>query len=156
MLELSTRSNEELERMRNAVFEREGLLVSLFSMLRVVPRRVLMLFKMNDLLRNLDDELKTTHSSSRIFLIAARYCSLAVWRNDCREFFTRWRDVGASISLFSHLVGRWFAFHFIHDGLLLVEWHMEMVARTVKWKNWFRGLGRGGLSAAEDAAAGLI
>ena len=52
MLELSAQSEEELERMRNAVFEREGLLVSLFSMLRVVPRRVLMLFKMNDLLRS--------------------------------------------------------------------------------------------------------
>ncbi len=51
MLELSSQSEEELERMRNAVFERDGLLVSLFSMLRVVPRRVLMLFKMNDLLR---------------------------------------------------------------------------------------------------------
>lgn len=51
LLEIANQSQEELERMRNAVFEREGLLLSLFSMLRVVPRRILMLLKMNDLLR---------------------------------------------------------------------------------------------------------
>lgn len=51
MLEMANQSEEELERMRKAVFEREGLLLSVFSMLRVIPRRMLMLFKMNDLLR---------------------------------------------------------------------------------------------------------
>ena len=51
LLEMANQSEEELERMRSAVFEREGLVLSLFSMLRVVPRRILMLFKMNDLLR---------------------------------------------------------------------------------------------------------
>ncbi|KAF8319580.1 ABC1 family-domain-containing protein [Cantharellus anzutake] len=129
MLELSTQSEEELERMRGAVLEREGLLVSVFSMLRVVPRAVLMLFKMNDLLRNLDAELKTTHDSTRVFLIVARYCSSAVWRDDCRGFFTRWRDLGASISLFTGLVRRWFAYHLIYDGLRIIEWEMDFVAR---------------------------
>lgn len=52
MLEMANQTEEEVDRMRNAVFQREGLLLSLFSMLRVVPRRILMLFKMNDLLRH--------------------------------------------------------------------------------------------------------
>ena len=51
MIELDVQSEDELESMRNA-FHREGLMISLFSMLRVIPRRVLMLFKMNDLLRS--------------------------------------------------------------------------------------------------------
>ena len=51
LLEMDNQSEEELMRMRNAVFERESLLLNLFSMLRAVPRRILMLFKMNDLLR---------------------------------------------------------------------------------------------------------
>lgn len=51
MLEIANQSEDELDRMRNAVFQREGLLLSVFTMLRAVPRRVLMLFKMNDLLR---------------------------------------------------------------------------------------------------------
>lgn len=51
MLEVSSQSDDERARIRNAMFEREGLMLSLFTMLRVIPRRVLMLFKMNDLLR---------------------------------------------------------------------------------------------------------
>jgi aarF domain-containing kinase len=51
LLEMENQSENELMRMRNAVFERDSLLLNLFSMLRAVPRRILMLFKMNDLLR---------------------------------------------------------------------------------------------------------
>lgn len=51
MLEMVPQSEEELLRIREAVFRREGLMVSLFDLLRRVPRRILMLFKMNDLTR---------------------------------------------------------------------------------------------------------
>lgn len=51
MLDLGAQTEDEVNQMRTAMFEREGLVLSLFQMLRVIPRRVLMLFKMNDLIR---------------------------------------------------------------------------------------------------------
>ena len=49
--ELHSESEEEMEAIRNAVMTKEGILVSVFDMLRRVPRRVLMLLKLNDLVR---------------------------------------------------------------------------------------------------------
>jgi aarF domain-containing kinase len=43
---------EEMEAIRQAVVQREGLLLSVFQVLRMVPRRVLMLLKLNDLTRS--------------------------------------------------------------------------------------------------------
>ena len=44
-------TEEEMEAIRNAVVQREGLLLSVFDLLRRVPRRLLMLLKLNDLVR---------------------------------------------------------------------------------------------------------
>ena len=51
MIDLSSQTEEELEAIRTAVVQREGLLVSVFDVLRRVPRRVLMVLKLNDLTR---------------------------------------------------------------------------------------------------------
>ena len=51
MVDLMPQTEEEMEAIRNAVIQRGGLLVSLFDLLRRVPRRVLMLLKLNDLVR---------------------------------------------------------------------------------------------------------
>jgi len=44
-------TEQEVEAMRDAVMAKEGLLLSVFDILRNVPRRVLMVFKLNDLTR---------------------------------------------------------------------------------------------------------
>ena len=44
-------TEQEVEAMRDAVIAKEGLLLSVFDILRNVPRRVLMVFKLNDLTR---------------------------------------------------------------------------------------------------------
>jgi aarF domain-containing kinase len=51
MLEQVPQTEQEVEAMRNAVMTKEGLLLSVFDILRNVPRRVLMVFKLNDLTR---------------------------------------------------------------------------------------------------------
>ena len=51
MVDLSAPSEREMEVIRNAVIQHEGLLVSVFDVLRRVPRRVLMVLKLNDLTR---------------------------------------------------------------------------------------------------------
>ena len=79
MLDQLPQTDQEVEALRNAVMTKEGLLLSVFDILRKVPRRVLMVFKLNDLTRfeilfankpidndgsnrSLDHALSTTHS----------------------------------------------------------------------------------------------
>ena len=52
MIDMMPQSNEEMEAIRNAVMMREGLLLSVFDVLRRIPRRVLMVLKLNDLTRS--------------------------------------------------------------------------------------------------------
>lgn len=49
-MEIGQQTKEEAHRLRSAVVE-EGLMESLFDLLRRVPRRMLMVFKVNDLTR---------------------------------------------------------------------------------------------------------
>lgn len=51
MIDMMPQSQEEMDAIRNAVVSKEGLLVSVFTVLRRVPRRVLMVLKLNDLTR---------------------------------------------------------------------------------------------------------
>lgn len=51
VIDMRPQSEEEMEAIRNAVISREGLLLSVFDVLRRVPRRVLMVLKLNDLTR---------------------------------------------------------------------------------------------------------
>ena len=49
--ELPAANEQEIEAIRNAVMHQEGILLSVFNVLRRVPRRVLMVLKLNDLTR---------------------------------------------------------------------------------------------------------
>ena len=51
LVELLPQSEEEMEAIRKAVMTKEGIITSVFDMLRRVPRRILMLLKLNDLVR---------------------------------------------------------------------------------------------------------
>ena len=51
LVELSPQTPAEIEAIRSAVINKEGLLVSVFDVLRRVPRRVLMVLKLNELTR---------------------------------------------------------------------------------------------------------
>lgn len=51
LMDIMPQTEEEKEAIRDAVLSREGLLVSVFDVLRRVPRRVLMVMKLNDLTR---------------------------------------------------------------------------------------------------------
>ena len=85
LLEMQAQSPSEKDAIRAAVF-RDGLIVGVFAMLRHLARRVVMILKLNDLVRNLDTALQTTHSKIRIFTITARYCALAAFEDDWARF----------------------------------------------------------------------
>ena len=51
MIDMTRQTDEERAAIRNAVVQREGVLISVFDILRRIPRRVLMVLKLNDLTR---------------------------------------------------------------------------------------------------------
>jgi aarF domain-containing kinase len=51
LVDMSPQTPAEIEAIRNAVVNKEGLLISVFDVLRRVPRRVLMVLKLNELTR---------------------------------------------------------------------------------------------------------
>ncbi|KAK4683764.1 aarF domain-containing kinase, partial [Tremellales sp. Uapishka_1] len=51
LLEAGSMDEREMEKLRNAMMEREGLILSVFELLRTVPRRLVMILKLSDLQR---------------------------------------------------------------------------------------------------------
>ncbi|KAI0666582.1 ABC1-domain-containing protein [Trametes maxima] len=162
IIDLSAQTEEEMEAIRNAVVQKEGLLLSVFDVLRKVPRRVLMVLKLNDLTRSLDRALMTTHSTIRIFLIMAKYCTFAVWLDESQRLVNELRRKGLSTMslglLWDYFWVWWYVprYEKMYRSIELAEWWMDTGARAVTAKAWVRGLFTvGGLQGAHKAAAGL-
>jgi aarF domain-containing kinase len=57
MIEMAPQTVEEKILIRKTVIEKEGLIVSVFDVLRRIPRRILMILKLNDLTRRANNLL---------------------------------------------------------------------------------------------------
>ncbi|KZP34641.1 ABC1-domain-containing protein [Athelia psychrophila] len=156
MIDMMPQSEEEMEAIRHAVVNREGLLLSVFDVLRRVPRRVLMVLKLNDLTRSLDHALATTHSSIRIFLITAKYCAFSVWQDDRQRVINRMKENNSvSWSDLKEYVACWWHFTKLYRSLILAETWMDLQAKQKQTYAWLRGLCTKGFEGAHKAAAGL-
>jgi aarF domain-containing kinase len=51
LIDMKRQTEEEMKAIRNAVAHQDGLILSVLDVLRRVPRRVLMVLKLNDLTR---------------------------------------------------------------------------------------------------------
>ncbi|KIJ18754.1 hypothetical protein PAXINDRAFT_110361 [Paxillus involutus ATCC 200175] len=152
MIDMLPQTMNEMEAIRDAVINREGLLISVFDVLRRVPKRVLMVLKLNDLTRSLDHALATTHSSVRIFLITAKYCMTAIWRDDYRRIQEEGLRTYGWFGSLRRLVGCWWKYAIGYSSMTLLETAMDLQASTV---TSLRGLRSHGLIGAHQAAAGL-
>ncbi|GAA6040136.1 hypothetical protein JCM8097_002046 [Rhodosporidiobolus ruineniae] len=132
LIELGENTADEKKRMRNAMVQQEGLMEALFEILRNVPRRLLMLFKVNDLNRALDLSLQTTHSPARVFLIIAQYCNLAIYLDDAAHI--------PPLSFFDRLRSWW-----RYEKWKLKLWTWTVAADLQTWIRLKRGQGRGEL-----------
>jgi len=156
MLDQLPQTEEEVEALRNAVMTREGLLLSVFDILRKVPRRVLMVFMLNDLTRSLDHALSTTHSEVRVFVVVAKYCATAVWEDERQAIFDDMRGSGLlSPRRLARYFTAWWRYEKLYCGLVVLEWYMDTQAQARKFTAWFGGLCRTGFEGAHKAAAGL-
>ncbi|KAI0081203.1 ABC1-domain-containing protein [Panus rudis PR-1116 ss-1] len=156
MIDMTAPSEAEIEAIRKAVIEQEGLVISVFDVLRRVPRRVLMLLKLNDLVRSLDHSLATTHPPARVFLITASYCTTAIWQDDKRRLSSDLYRRGLFGIIFDYFKC-WWRFEQTYEMIGITEMIMDATGLAVKLKAWLRGLlVQGGLKGAHDAAAGLV
>lgn len=147
MLDMASQTEEEMELIRNTVAQGD-ILVSVLDVLRRLPRRVLMVMKLNDLARHLDHSLATTHSSVRIFLVTSKYCMRAVWQDE-KDRFRK-----GALASGSFLSSTW-TFAIGYYKITFIELMMDCQASLVKVSAWLRGFYSRGLSGAHDAAAGL-
>ncbi|KIK67397.1 hypothetical protein GYMLUDRAFT_217651 [Collybiopsis luxurians FD-317 M1] len=156
MMTALPQTEEEIEAIRTAVTTSEGLLVSVFDVLRRVPRRVLMVLKLNDLTRSLDHALATTHSNVRIFLVTAKFCLQSVWRSDQQRLIDQMRSSGLlSLGLLLEYFKCWWRYENGYIALALTETWMDSQAHIFKLRDWLHGLRRQGFRGAHKAAAGL-
>lgn len=156
MIEMMPQSEEEMEAIRNAVISTEGLLTSVFDVLRRVPRRVLMVLKLNDLTRSLDHALMTTHSNIRIFIITAKYCTYAVWQDERKHLIDAMKQKGIlSFRLLKEYFSCWWKSEKMYAKMVVVETFMDLEAYAVKTRAWIKGLCKRGFVGAHQAAAGL-
>ncbi|GLB37038.1 putative ABC1-domain-containing protein [Lyophyllum shimeji] len=156
MFEMMPQSEEEVEAIRNAVISTEGLLTSVFDVLRRVPRRVLMVLKLNDLTRSLDHALMTTHSNIRIFIITAKCCAYAIWQDDRRRLFDAMKQHGIlSFGLLKEYFSCWWNYEKMYTKMVVIETFMDIEAYAIKTRAWLRGLWKRGFVGAHQAAAGL-
>ncbi|KLT43520.1 putative mitochondrion protein [Cutaneotrichosporon oleaginosum] len=146
---------KELDKLRSAVMDRDGLIAGVFELLRRVPRRLLMILKLSDLQRSLDYSLSTTHSAHRIYIIIGQYCTQAVWDADRTRIGLEYGQMGLSLPLIREIVGAWwmYASNSVFFGVL--GWGMDVDARWRKMTLWFHGLTHGGLNTASLEVAGL-
>ncbi|KAK7057167.1 ABC1-domain-containing protein [Favolaschia claudopus] len=155
LMDFTPQSEAEKEAIRNAVTQ-DGVLMSVLDILRRVPRRVLMILKLNDLTRSLDHALMTTHSNVRVFLVSAKYCATAVWYDDRKRLISQMHDRGfLTWGILVQYFRSWWTFQTTYMKMAVFEQILDIQSFTVKSKAWIRGLAAQGLHGAHDAAAGL-
>ena len=66
VITMTRQTDDERAAIRNAVVQREGVLISVFDILRRIPRRVLMVLKLNDLTR----QAKAVYSRNQVLTVA--------------------------------------------------------------------------------------
>ncbi|KAJ6586952.1 ABC1 family-domain-containing protein [Mycena vulgaris] len=156
LIDMTPQSEQEKEAIRDAVMSQDGVLMSVLDVLRRVPRRILMILKLNDLTRSLDHALMTTHSNIRIFLISAKYCTTAVWQDDKRRLIDTMQTRGfLSIGILLEYLQCWWKFQKTYRKMVILEQVLDLQAFVVKSRAWVRGLCTQGFHGAHDAAAGL-
>ena len=62
MLDMGNMSDNDMDKLRAMIVSNGDIMVTLFDILRRLDSRVLMLLKLNELTRALDNALSTTHS----------------------------------------------------------------------------------------------
>ncbi|PPQ63998.1 hypothetical protein CVT24_009427 [Panaeolus cyanescens] len=156
VVDMVPQTDQEKDMIRNAVLQREGVLISVFDVLRRIPRRILMVLKLNDLTRSLDHSLRTTHSNIRVFVVMAKFCTDAVWLADERRYSEDLKQHRPrALSILCRYFATWITYRIRRAGLSLTECMLDLKGFAAKNRAWLRGLWAKGLQGAHNAEYGL-
>ena len=72
MLDMGNMSDKEMDKLRVMLVSNGDIMVTLFDILRKLDSRVLMLLKLNELTRALDNALSTTHPPVRFYFFGTK------------------------------------------------------------------------------------
>ncbi|BFZ61862.1 hypothetical protein YB2330_002940 [Saitoella coloradoensis] len=113
------RSADEFKRINTAVGQ--GLVMQIIDMLHRVPRRMLYLFKTQDLVRALDESLKTTLSPERLFLNMTRYCATAVFGENLDRIWGEWSTGRGWVWAMNEYIRVYFGYWFTQGKIMVLE-----------------------------------
>lgn len=112
----SARSKSELNQMSEGAME---WLVDIADILARLPRVVLLLLKTNDLLRHVDEVLRSSSTDDHLtYVIMGQYCAKAVWLDARQNILDRIAAIGLKWNLFSMLAHVWWNYY----SLALILW----------------------------------
>lgn len=152
----SEMNEDEQNHIRKTVMEKEGLFVNILKVLRQVPRRMLMVLKLNDLTRSLDANLHTTHGPARPFIITARYCALAVWHDDRQRYKADWKADGISLRLVHDYLSSWLNYLYFYRGLSFMETLGDINAQRRKFFSFSAAFAKClSITGAQRASSGI-
>ncbi|KAJ1929628.1 hypothetical protein IWQ60_001005 [Tieghemiomyces parasiticus] len=106
-----------------------NLLVQIVDVLATVPRELLLLFKTNDLLRSVDQAIRTTPSPAITMAIMGRYCTKAIYNESMAQLRCQTRKSGYSLGLLRDWLRCQYAYWRIQLPLEIVEWCFHLYAR---------------------------
>ncbi|TIB57611.1 hypothetical protein E3P78_04151 [Wallemia ichthyophaga] len=148
-------NSSDVERLRSALVTKEGLLSSVFELLRNLPRRLLMVLKLNDLTRHLDTSLHTTHGPTRVFLIIGQYCEKSNHRATLKDISRRWSETGVSLSIFWSYLKEYLRHVRTSVAFSTLAGLQDVKATYVIWSKWLHALYARGFDGASKVAAGI-
>ena len=129
---LSTqRSSTELQRMSTGAME---FIIDIADILARLPRVVLLLLKTSDLLRHIDEVLRSSSSGQDdhlTYVIMGRYCAKAVWLDTKQHLLNKLGEFGFNWHVFKALALSWWHYY----SLAAMLWLYQRAARlTAKQK----------------------
>ncbi|KAI9317215.1 ABC1 family-domain-containing protein [Dichotomocladium elegans] len=129
----SVRSKAELAQMSVGAME---FIVDIADILSRLPRVVLLLLKTSDLLRHMDEVLRTTTTDDHLtYVIMGQYCTKAVWLDAVKHIRERVAQVGFNFTLFKALARVWWNYFSLVGKLWIYEHGMTWIAPLIALVN---------------------
>lgn len=129
----SVRTQAELGRMASGAME---WLTGISDILARLPRVVLLLLKTNDLLRHVDEVLRTSSTGDHMtYVIMGRYCAKAVWLDARKHLMDRIAMLGFRWELFKTLAQAWWNYFSLTAMLWLYQQSSAWKNRALTWRS---------------------
>lgn len=102
----------------------KSFIVRIYDILETLPRIILLLLKTSDLLRGLDETLRSSHDKYMTYALMGRFCAEAVWRDAKTNLITRMKkspNFSTTWSLIKNLFCAWWEYKSLQYGLRLYQ-----------------------------------